>query len=200
MDRAKLKSWPWEKILIVLNIIGICGAMFCALWAFINESLSSRSVLVNIYILVFSLLVFIGYFKPPIVVRKFKFITLHMGRAMTLFFIGSMCFVFLYIPNIIFGLYLFFDFAVHIWVIYCLQPAFAKKEKDEQVEQIRAAGVSAKGEFNSAVREGAKEGVKEHVTETLTPSWAKGISPESENKAPQQNTSSQPSVSSNPFS
>eukprot|EP00300_Choanocystis_sp_HF-7_P043275 c9864_g1_i1.p2 GENE.c9864_g1_i1~~c9864_g1_i1.p2 ORF type:complete len:173 (+),score=20.23 c9864_g1_i1:163-681(+) len=145
-------------------------------------SFSFKSLLINIYLIIFSLFVLLAEAKVQRFLSRFRFLDTAFGRMMMMLFIGCLCFVFKNAPNIVFGLFIFVDvFLIHTYVICKVRPAFLKEEREAHKEDLKAMKNDAKATVSAGVKQGAREAVSETMQESA-PSWARGVDNTNSNK------------------
>eukprot|EP00301_Raphidiophrys_heterophryoidea_P024803 c8167_g1_i1.p1 GENE.c8167_g1_i1~~c8167_g1_i1.p1 ORF type:complete len:261 (-),score=74.92 c8167_g1_i1:253-972(-) len=165
-----IKDWNWKLILRITHISACAGAMFCGIWGFYAEKITFKSILINLYVIGFPLLIILGELNLPFIARKFRFLATHAGRSMTILFVGSLLFIFNHPQNIALGIFTLLVVIMDLWIAVWVRPEFVEQERKEAAAAVRSAGVDAKATVSSGVAQGMRE-----AADDSTPSWAKPL-------------------------
>merc|ERR1711871_759571 len=133
-------TWNWSLILRILAVIGAIVTIIMSvlgLIAFFDDF--PAGLVINLYLIIFSLLIIGAEFRMRIVTDNFEFLKRYPGRGGFYVFVGTMCFIYASdsVFNVICGIIQVLNGGLHIAMVITNGEAYIKEK-----EQYAAKGAA----------------------------------------------------------
>eukprot|EP00299_Pterocystis_sp_00344_P010211 c4512_g1_i1.p1 GENE.c4512_g1_i1~~c4512_g1_i1.p1 ORF type:complete len:167 (+),score=10.38 c4512_g1_i1:31-531(+) len=126
----------WPLTLRVLSVLCAIGVIITALFGFAATIVKDfpAGFIINMYLVLFSVMIIIGELRVRALMNRFQFLQTFLGRGIFYIFVGTICFMYPSIGNIVVGVVITANGAIHIFH-FIIQSDAVKQEAQELREK-----------------------------------------------------------------